>query len=149
VSLNSSMQKNGPHWHSSKFTELLWRPNSGCEHSEVVVVLFSSDMNDKIFFIFKKECVLVCCSTYTWIASGHNLSQLLHRMASFMNSKKVTMLETNILKLSSTIYALVFMCQRSYFWENKYCLLTEAEKGNLCAKGRSLRVNLVSTYIVC
>jgi len=37
VKLNFSMQKkNGTHWHSSTLAEHLWRPNSGCEHSEVV-----------------------------------------------------------------------------------------------------------------
>ena len=27
-------RKHGTHWHSSALTECLWRPNSGCEHSE-------------------------------------------------------------------------------------------------------------------
>ena len=30
------VEKNGTHWHSSTLAEHLWRPNSGCEHSEVV-----------------------------------------------------------------------------------------------------------------
>jgi len=34
--LNSSMQKNSTHWHSLTLAECFWRPNSGCEHSEVV-----------------------------------------------------------------------------------------------------------------
>ena len=29
-------RKNGTHWHSLMLAEHLWRPNSGCEHSEVV-----------------------------------------------------------------------------------------------------------------
>ena len=33
--LSSSMWKNGTHWHSLMLGECLWRPNSGCEHSEV------------------------------------------------------------------------------------------------------------------
>jgi len=32
--------KNGPHWHSSTLGEHLWRPNSGCEHSEAVGSVF-------------------------------------------------------------------------------------------------------------
>ena len=32
--------KNGIHWHSSMLVECLWRPNSGCEHSEAVVGAF-------------------------------------------------------------------------------------------------------------
>ena len=29
-------KKNGPHWHSLTLAECWWRPNSGCEHSEMV-----------------------------------------------------------------------------------------------------------------
>ena len=29
-------EKNGTRWHSSMLAEHLWRPNSGCEHSETV-----------------------------------------------------------------------------------------------------------------
>jgi len=36
VTLNSSMQKNGTHWHSLMFVEHLWRPNSACEYTEVL-----------------------------------------------------------------------------------------------------------------
>ena len=37
VSLNSSMKKkNGTRWYPLMFSECLWRPNSGCEHSESV-----------------------------------------------------------------------------------------------------------------
>ena len=32
--------KNCIHWHSLTLAEHLWRPKSGCEHSEVVSVLF-------------------------------------------------------------------------------------------------------------
>ena len=42
--------KDGTHWHSSMLAERLWRPNSGCEHSEEVMVPFSSsdsNMKDK------------------------------------------------------------------------------------------------------
>ena len=38
-------RKNGTHWHSSMLAESLWRPNSGCEHSEGWVVHFSSGWN--------------------------------------------------------------------------------------------------------
>ena len=30
------VEKNGTYWDSSTLTECLWRPNSGCEHSEAV-----------------------------------------------------------------------------------------------------------------
>ena len=33
-------KKNGIRWHSSTLTECLWRPNSGCEHSETVGDVF-------------------------------------------------------------------------------------------------------------
>jgi len=29
------VEKNGIHWYSSKLSEHVWKPNSGCEHSEV------------------------------------------------------------------------------------------------------------------
>jgi len=29
------VEKNGPHQHSLTLAERLWKPNSGCEHSEV------------------------------------------------------------------------------------------------------------------
>ena len=32
--------KNGTHWHLSTLAEHLWRPNSGCEHSEAVAGAF-------------------------------------------------------------------------------------------------------------
>ena len=42
VSLNTFMRtkKKGSHWHSSTLAERLWRPNSGCEHSEAVGGVF-------------------------------------------------------------------------------------------------------------
>jgi len=30
------MKKHCTHWHSSMLAECLWRPTSGCEHSEAV-----------------------------------------------------------------------------------------------------------------
>ena len=33
---NPPCRKNGPHWHSLTLAECFWRPNSGCEHSEVL-----------------------------------------------------------------------------------------------------------------
>ena len=42
--------KNGTYWHSLTLAEHLWRPNSGCEHSEAVGGAFQqcdSDMKDK------------------------------------------------------------------------------------------------------
>lgn len=35
-------EKNGTHWHSLAHAKCFWRPDSGCEHSEAVVVHFSS-----------------------------------------------------------------------------------------------------------
>ena len=41
VKVTSSMQKkNSTRWHSLTFSEHLWRPSSGCEHSEVVGGVF-------------------------------------------------------------------------------------------------------------
>ena len=38
--LTSARGKNCVHWHSSTLAEGLWRPNSGCEHSEAVGGVF-------------------------------------------------------------------------------------------------------------
>ena len=39
-------RRNGTHWHLLMFAEHLWRPNSGCEHTEVLVVHFSIGNNN-------------------------------------------------------------------------------------------------------
>jgi len=38
-------KKNGTYWHLSAFTECLWSPNSGCEHSEVCMVKYSETVS--------------------------------------------------------------------------------------------------------
>ena len=80
------VEKNCTHWHSFTLAEQLWRPNSGCEHSEVVGGAFSSSNNSMI----DKTCSRQPCR-FLWAQHAGSYSLLAK-----MHSEQRWLLKNNI-----------------------------------------------------
>ena len=109
--------KHGTHWHSSTPAEHLWRPNSGCEHSEAVSGAFQQ-------WYFNSSCETVgvfhwCRFVQTWHAgfiTGKNAKVVTTQKSSIIYLRFA--LSNSVTVLLDSVVISTEIKRRHYYWND-------------------------------